>query len=130
MSEPEKIGSGLEPWVARGYVAHDPSGPYVPTCSGRDVMVDGKRQRQECERHVEELVRPGRATCFTAQCKQCNELDYSDRWMKRMAAVSTPPGTSGAENALRDERERWKAAGHIFRGTSDRTHVDRRAGTE
>ena len=52
-------------------------------------------------------------------------MEYSQAWQKRAASAAKDGGAMGT---LLDERERWEAKGHVFRGTPDRTHVDRRAG--
>ena len=130
---PQKITADIQHWLDKGYKACDPARAYVPECPGRKPEPGTEKRDhngfviRECGARVEMIVRPGYPIRPAALCKRCNELEYSARWMKRYDAIK---GNAGDENKLLAERERWRAKGHTYRGTADRTHVDRRAGTE
>ena len=89
--------------------------------------------RAECEELVsgagdgDSLPREGVVLRRTraGRCRLHGEMEYSQAWQKRAASAAKDGGAMGT---LLDERERWEAKGHVFRGTPDRTHVDRRAG--
>lgn len=77
----------------------------------------------ECESFFSSAT--GRRT-YTARCRLHGELEYSAAWQRRLAASTD----EHQRDNLFAERGRWVAKGHLFRGTSEREYVDRRAGTE